>query len=203
MAATARGEVTRGHDGQAGSDDEVDPVPGAFAVEPGAARGGVVRHVVGQVDRARVHLAGQPDHLGRGLARPDDQVGAALAQGFPQGGQGLGQEPGPVGAAPAGVEGVGFDDEPVVGHDDDEVFDPDNEEHFRAVVRSAPSGPAWKTGARGPRSATAARSSGSTAQASLTSAAASRAVAPLETAIATARRSADSRSDGRATAAAV
>src|SRR4029077_20190661 len=56
--------------------------------------------------------------------------------------------------------------------------------------------------ASGPRSRTTARSPGSRS-ASLTSAAASSLCAPLDTAMATARRSADSRSDGSATTAAV
>ena len=72
----------------------------------------------------------------------------------------------------------------------------------RASRAGVPSGAAWKTGASGPRSRTAARSPGSGSE-SLTRAAASSDSAPLETAIATASRSADSRSDGRATAAAV
>jgi hypothetical protein len=80
-------------------------VPAAFALEAVAARGGVVRHVVGQVDRFGVHLGGQPDYLGGRLALADDQVGAALAEGLAQVGQGLGQEPGPVGAALGRVEG--------------------------------------------------------------------------------------------------
>ena len=71
------------------------------------------------------------------------------------------------------------------------------------LARREPSGAAWKTGASGPRSRTAARSPGSGSAASLTRAAASSRSAPLETAIATASRSADSCSDGRATAAAV
>ena len=70
------------------------------------------------------------------------------------------------------------------------------------VARSVPSGAAWNTVAPGPMSRTAARSLGSGCSASLTRAAASRADAPLDTAIATARRSADRCSDGRATAAA-
>src|SRR6185437_6131996 len=70
------------------------------------------------------------------------------------------------------------------------------------VARRLPSGPAWNTGALGPRSRTAARSPGSGSE-SLTRAAASSDSAPLDTAIATASRSADRRSDGRATAAAV
>src|SRR6185437_11481324 len=68
------------------------------------------------------------------------------------------------------------------------------------VARRVPSGAAWNTVAFGPRSRTAARSPGSGAE-SLTRAAASREAAPLDTAIATASRSADNRSDGRATAA--
>src|SRR5262249_47436469 len=71
-----------------------------------------------------------------------------------------------------------------------------------SVDRMAPFVPTWKTTARGPASRTTARSPGSGASASLTRAAASRTAAPLEIAIATARRSADSRSDGRFTAAA-
>ena len=63
-------------------------------------------------------------------------------------------------------------------------------------------GAAWNTGADGPRSRTAARSPGSGSD-SLTRAAASSDSAPLDTAIATASRRADSRSDGSATAAAV
>lgn len=70
------------------------------------------------------------------------------------------------------------------------------------VERRVPSGAARKTGAAGPMSRTASRSPGS-GSASLTSAAASRPSAPLDTAIATASRSADSCSDGRATVAAV
>jgi ADP-ribose pyrophosphatase YjhB (NUDIX family) len=70
------------------------------------------------------------------------------------------------------------------------------------AARRLPSGAAWNTVASGPRSRTAAMSPGSGASASVTTAAASRLVAPLDTAIATARRSAESRSDGRATAAA-
>src|SRR5215471_15146593 len=66
----------------------------------------------------------------------------------------------------------------------------------------APFVPTWKTTAPGPASRTTARSCGSGASASLTRAAASRTAAPLEMAIATARRNADSRSDGRFTAAA-
>src|SRR4029077_7520596 len=64
-----------------------------------------------------------------------------------------------------------------------------------------PSGAAWNTVASGPRSRTTARSPGSRS-ASLTSAAASSFCAPLDTAIATARRSAERRRGGSATAAA-
>ncbi len=71
-----------------------------------------------------------------------------------------------------------------------------------SVSRSMPLEPAWKTTAPGPASRTTARSAGSAASASLTSAAASRLDAPLDTAMATARRSADSFSEGSATAAA-
>ena len=51
------------------------------------------------------------------------------------------------------------------------------------VARSVPSGPTWNTVAFGPRSRTAARSSGSGSAASVTSAAASSEPAPLEAAI--------------------
>src|SRR5262249_16798786 len=71
-----------------------------------------------------------------------------------------------------------------------------------SVARMAPFVPTWKPTAPGPASRTTARSRGSGASASLTRAAASRTAAPLEMAIATARRNADSRSDGRFTAAA-
>jgi len=76
-------------------------VPGAFALELEPAGGGVVRHVVGDVDRGRVHLGGEPDHLGGRVAPAQDQVGAALAQGGAQVGEGFGQEAGAVGAAGA------------------------------------------------------------------------------------------------------
>src|ERR1700677_6485 len=70
------------------------------------------------------------------------------------------------------------------------------------TARRVPSGAACRTVVSGPRSRTTARSPGSSS-ASLTRAAASSFCAPLETAMATARRRADSRSEGRATAAGV
>ena len=89
-------ELGRRHDGQARRQGQVQPVPGAFAFELVAARRGVVRHVVGDVDGVRVHVGGELDHFRGRIADPDHQVAAALAQGLAQVGEGFGQEAGAV-----------------------------------------------------------------------------------------------------------
>jgi len=77
-AATRGREVTGRDDGQPGSDGQVQPVPGALALQVPAAGPGVVRHVVGDVDGLRSGLGGQPGHLGGGITGADYQVSTTL-----------------------------------------------------------------------------------------------------------------------------
>jgi hypothetical protein len=96
VAAAGRPQLGGRYHGQPGGQGQLDPVLGAFALQLATAGGRKVRHVVGDVDRGRVHRAGQPDHLGGRVAPAQDQVGAALAEGRAQVGEGFGQEAGAV-----------------------------------------------------------------------------------------------------------